>query len=56
MWAGDSAAVGKAAASRRTPQGETKAKNNVCFLFAMMLLCSSLFSTGAPCGVFRRVF
>jgi hypothetical protein len=47
---------GRVAASRRTPWGETKAKNNICFLFAMVLLCSSQLSTGALCGVFRAVF
>jgi hypothetical protein len=36
--------------------GEHKAKNSVCFLFAIMLLCSSQFSTGARCVVFRAVF
>jgi hypothetical protein len=30
------------------PKGEYKAKNNVCFLFAMVVVWASLFSTGAP--------
>jgi hypothetical protein len=47
---------GKAPANRRTPRGEHKAKNNVCFLFAMMVVWASSFSTGARCGVFRTVF
>ncbi len=46
----------KAAASRPHSAGEHKAKNNVCFLFAMVVGWASLFSTGAPCAVFRAVF
>ncbi|MCU1316943.1 MAG: hypothetical protein JWN63_2265 [Candidatus Acidoferrum typicum] len=38
----------KGAPARMVETGEYKAKNNICFLFAMMLLCSSSFSTGAP--------
>jgi hypothetical protein len=42
------AACTKGAPARMVETGEYKAKNNICFLFAMMLLCSSSFSTGAP--------
>jgi hypothetical protein len=38
------------------PMGETKAKNNVCFLFAMVVVWASPFSTGERCAVFRAVF
>jgi hypothetical protein len=44
------------AASDGGGQGEHKAKNIVCFLFAMVVVWASLFSTGAPCGIFRAVF
>jgi hypothetical protein len=49
-------AVSKSPLKSERGQGEYKAKNNVCFLFALMVLCSSLFSTGASCAVFRTVF
>ena len=32
-------------------KGEHEAKNSICFLFAMVVVWASLFSTGAPCAV-----
>jgi hypothetical protein len=46
----------RAAASCRSSGGEHKAKYSVCFLFAMVIVWASLFSTGAPCAAFRAVF
>jgi hypothetical protein len=37
----------KAAAELPQPRGEDKAKNSICFFFALMLFCGSRFSTGA---------
>ena len=39
--------VGKAAAELPQSGGEDKAKNNVCFSFALVVICLSRFSTGA---------
>jgi hypothetical protein len=39
--------VGKAAAELAQSGGEDKAKNNVCFSFALVVICLSRFSTGA---------
>src|SRR6516225_2270271 len=33
-----------------------KANIDVCFLFALVLLCPSTFSTGVPCTVLRAMF
>ena len=41
---------------KAVPGGEHKTKNNVCFLFAQVVVCSALFSTGAPCVAIRTVF
>ena len=35
--------------SETVVEGEDKAKNNVCFCFALMVICESRFSTGARC-------
>lgn len=35
------------AAAELQSVGEDKAKNSVCFLFALMVICHSRFSTGA---------
>jgi hypothetical protein len=49
-------AVAKAAAGPPHSTGEDKAKNNVCFLFAMVVVWASPFSTGERCAVFQAVF
>jgi hypothetical protein len=36
--------------------GEDKAKNSVCFLFAILVICGATFSTGASCVDCRAVF
>ena len=46
----------KRAARPPHSKGEHKAKNNVCFLFAMVLICSSRFSTGASCVGFGQCY
>jgi hypothetical protein len=46
----------KSGGQRPHSNGEHKAKNNVCFLFAMVVVWASLFSTGAPCAVFQAMF
>jgi hypothetical protein len=40
----------------RTDEGEYKAKNSICFLFAFVLICLSRFSTGAASAVFGPMF